>query len=69
MIELVEGFWVFPDDIKAIKRISKKSCSVWVTGQSATDGFVLNCPAEDVLEALGYSVSDEDDEGEDDDDE
>lgn len=61
MIELVEGFWVDADDIKVIKRIDDNKCAIWVTGQSATDGFVLDYPAESILETLGFSAEDVDD--------
>lgn len=54
MIELTDGFWVMENDIKAVKHVSAKKCAVWLTGQSATENFVVDCPAEDVLELLGY---------------
>jgi hypothetical protein len=52
MIELVEGFWVDPWDVKVIKTINETSCSLWVSGQSATEGFVIPYPPEDVVQAV-----------------
>lgn len=52
MIELVDGVWVVPEDVKVVKLISENKCAFWVTGQSAMDGFVLDYPAEEVVEAL-----------------
>jgi len=69
MIELVEGFWVVPDDIKAVKHISTDKCAVWLTGQSATENFVLDCPAEEILDQLGYFPDEEEETEEDEDDE
>jgi hypothetical protein len=67
MIELVEGFWVDPWDVKVIKTIDEKSCSLWVSGQSATDGFVIPYPAEEVVQAI-IDEREKDGEVEDDDD-
>ncbi len=52
MIELIEGFWIDPWDVKAIKTIDEKSCTLWVSGQSATDGFVIPYPPEEVVQAV-----------------
>lgn len=70
MIELVEGFWVVPEDIKVVKRISDDKCALWVTGQSAMDGFVLDYSAEDIVDLryrAMYGEEDEDEEEEEDD--
>lgn len=61
MVELIDGLWVAAEDIKAVKYISKHKCTVWVAG---IEPLVVDCAAEEVLEALGYgSNEDEDDEG------
>ena len=52
LVHIVEGVWVDPWDVKVIKKISDNSCAFWVTGQSAMDGFVLDYPAEDVVQAI-----------------
>ena len=52
MIELLEGFWVDPFSVAVIKAIDESSCSLWVTGQSAMDGFVLSYPAQEVVDAV-----------------
>lgn len=63
MIELLDGFWVVPENVTVIKRIDKERCALWVVGQSAMDGFVLNYSAEEVVEALlDAQYGDEDDE-------
>lgn len=69
MIELVEGFWVMAEDVKAVKHIKANRCAVWLTGQSATENFVLDCAAEEVLELLGYFPEEDDVEKEEGDDE
>jgi hypothetical protein len=69
MIELTEGFWVSAEDIKVIKRIDDKRCALWVSGQSAIEGFVLECAAEDILRLLGYSDEEEDEDHDDENDE
>ena len=51
MIELVEGFWVDPWEVKIVKKIDDKSCTLYVTGEGAMDGHVLEYPAEEVVDA------------------
>ena len=52
MIELVEGFWVDPFEVKIVKKIDEKSCTLYVTGEGAMDGHVLPYPAEEVVDAV-----------------
>jgi hypothetical protein len=52
VIELVEGFFVDPHAVTVIKAIPDSKCALWVTGQSALDGFVLDYPADEVAEAV-----------------
>lgn len=59
MIELVDGFWVIAEDIKAVKHISMNKCTVWVSG---IEPIVVSCPAEEVLDALGYFAEDNEEE-------
>lgn len=68
LIHLAPGVYVNPDAVTVVKEISEKKCSLWVTGQAAPDGFVLEYSAEEVVQALD-DVEDlyeeDDDEGED----
>ena len=52
MIELVEGFWVDPWEVKIVKAIDDKSCVLYVTGEGNMDGHVLNYPAEEVVDHI-----------------
>ena len=52
LIELVEGIWIDPWEIKVVKSISDSKSAFWVTGQSAMDGFVLDYPADEVVQAI-----------------
>lgn len=52
MIELVEGFWVDPFQVTVVKALGEKKCALWVYGQSAMDGFVLDYSADDVTRAI-----------------
>jgi hypothetical protein len=65
VIELVEGFWVIAEDIKAVRHISMNKCTVWVSG---IEPIVVNCPAEEVLDALGYFGDESEEETEEEDD-
>lgn len=52
MIELLEGFWVDPFEVKIVKAIDERSCLLFVTGEGAMDGHVLDYPAEEVVDAV-----------------
>lgn len=52
MIEIVEGFYVDPFEVKIVKVINDKSCVLYVTGEGAMDGHVLPYPADEVVQAV-----------------
>ena len=56
MIELAEGIWINSEAVTMIKAIDEKSCALWVTGQSALDGFVLEYPAGEVAEVINDAL-------------
>jgi hypothetical protein len=66
MIELVEGFWVDPFEVKIVKAIDEKRCLLYVTGEGAMDGHVLPYEASEVVQAIidarAESESDDEDE-------
>lgn len=66
MIELVEGFWVDVWEVRIVKAIDEKSCILYVTGEGAMDGHVLDYPAEDVVQHIldAREESEEEDEEE-----
>lgn len=66
VIEIVEGLWVVAEDIKAVKRISKSKCTVWI---ASIEPLVVSCAAEEILGLLGYDlpVDDEEEESEEED--
>ena len=66
MIELIEGFWVDPWDVKAIRAINDHSCSMWPTGQNAENGFVLPYEASEVVDAVIDARNESEDDDEDD---
>ena len=61
MIELVEGLWLDPWAVTMIKKIEDGKCSLWVTGQSALEGFVLDYDAAEVAEAVNDARNESDD--------
>ena len=52
MIELFEGFFADPWDVKAIKAITKNKCAIWLTGQNAENGFVIDVAAKDAVQQI-----------------
>jgi len=62
VIELVEGMWFNPDKIVAVKAIGKDKCVLWTAGQPSTEGHVLDFPADEVVQAIEESFTDDGDE-------
>ena len=68
LIQILDELWLDIWAVTAIKKIDEKSCSLWVTGQGAMDGMVLDYPAEEVAQAInderekGDAEPDEEDE-------
>lgn len=73
MIEIVDGFFVNPWKVTVIKAADKDSCVLYVSGQSALEGFVLKKPAleaaTDIVEAMQEDEETEEEEDDEDDEE
>ncbi len=52
MIELYEGFWCDPWEVKIVKKIDDKNCTLWITGEGYLEGHVIPYPAEEVVQAV-----------------
>ena len=52
LIQILDNFWLDVWSVTCIKKIDDKSCSLWVTGQGAMDGLVLDYPADEVAQAI-----------------
>ena len=68
-LEVADGHWIVAEDVIAVKRISKKKCCVWLKGQSAEGGFVVDEKAEILLEEICAACCEDEVEPEDDEDE
>lgn len=67
MIELVEGFWIEPEKVSAVKSAGKDKCVLFMDGQSALEGYFLDYDAEEVVQVIEDHFSEdteEDDEEE-----
>jgi hypothetical protein len=71
LIQILDDLWLDIWSVTAIKKIDEKSCTLWVTGQGAMDGLVLDYPAEEVAQAINdeREKGDEEPESEDEEDE
>jgi hypothetical protein len=48
LIEIDDGFFVNPFNVTVVKAADKKQCVLYVSGQSALDGFVIKRSALEV---------------------
>jgi hypothetical protein len=66
MIEIEDGFFVDPFAVTVVKAAGKKKCVLYVIGQSALDGFVLERnaleAAQEILDARAGVEEENDDE-------
>jgi hypothetical protein len=68
MIEIYDGFFVNPWKVTVIKTAGKDKCVLYVSGQSALDGFVVDRDALEVATDI-VEAQREDDETEEDEEE
>ena len=62
MIELIAGFWCDPFEVRAVKSISDDKCLLYMSGMGAMDGFQIDYPAEEVVDAVLDARNESDDE-------
>lgn len=66
MIEIVEGLFIQPHKVIAVKAspLEEDHCTIFMSGHSAVDGgFVVDRSAEDVVDEIDRSLSEEIDHG------
>ncbi len=68
MIQISEGIWVAPEHVTVVKYVDLEKCSMWVTGQSALEGFLIPIPAMEAVSRIAYALEDDYDDDESDDD-
>lgn len=66
MIEIYDGFFVDPWKVTVIKRAEKDKCVLYVNGQSALDGFVVDRAALEVATDIVEAKREEEEPNEDD---
>lgn len=73
MIEIYDGFFVNPWKVTVVKAAGEDKCVLYVSGQSALDGFVVDRPAlevaTDIVEAMQEDEKTDDDDVEEEEDE
>jgi hypothetical protein len=64
MIEIVDGLFIAPEHVIAVKAAGdgEKRCTIYLSGQSALDGFVVDYDAEDVAEEVAEALEESEDE-------
>ena len=56
MLEVDDGIYLSPEHVTMIKSAGEGKCALWVTGQSALDGFVLDRDAKELAEDISNSL-------------
>ena len=62
MIEVSEGFFVQPEEVAAVKSAGNGKSVLYLKGQSALEGFVIEGEAVDVAERVDEELEEYDDE-------
>ena len=62
MIEITDGLFIAPEHVIAVKAASdgEQRCTIYLSGQSALDGFVVDYYADEVAEEVAESLEDDD---------
>lgn len=60
-LQISEDLFIMPRHVAAVKRSSLQDdhCTIFMKGQSAQDGFVVDQKAEDVVEEIETSLSED----------
>lgn len=63
LIEIESGLFVQPSKVTAVKAspLEDESCTVFLSGQSSQDGFVVSRDAEDVIDEINDALDSESD--------
>jgi hypothetical protein len=59
MIEIEDGFFIFPEKVFAVKSVGKKKCLLYPNGASALDGFLLERNALEVAQEIVDGMAEE----------
>lgn len=52
MIEIVDGFWIDVWKARAIRKVDDDTCLLYMAGQGAMDGHLLEFPADEVADLI-----------------
>jgi len=66
-VEIDEDYFIVAESVIAVKGISKKKCALFLRGQSAMDGFVVEKGARELVEVIIDACAEDGEEIEDDD--
>ena len=60
-LQLDDDLFVIPHCVAAVKRsgLEEDSCTIFIKGQSALDGFLVKMSAEDVVKELEESLAED----------
>jgi hypothetical protein len=59
MIEIEDGFFIFPEKVFAVKAVGEKKCLLYPDGASALDGFLLERNALEVAQEIVDGMAEE----------
>lgn len=69
-LDIGDEHFIVVESVISVKKIDKDKCSLWLTGQSAQDGFVVEKGAKELVEEICSACIDEpEDDDEEDEDE
>lgn len=58
-VEIEDGYYIVGESVIAVKAIGKKKCSLWLCGQQAEHGFVVERNAKELVEEIVSACADE----------
>lgn len=61
LIELPDGTWIQPRKVTAVRKTGArdKQCVIFMSGQGATEGFLVDAECDDVVDQINESLAED----------
>ena len=68
-LDIGDEHYIVCEQVISVKKINEKKCSLWLCGQSALEGFVVEKSAKDLIDEIIEACAEEDEPDDDEDQE
>ena len=65
-LDIGDEHYIVCEQVICVKKINEKKCSLWLCGQSALEGFVVEKSAKELIDEIIEACAEEDEPGDED---